>query len=68
MKTAYIIVGLVVIAAIVAVVFVLSQPRGNTPIGTLGQGNTAAGGAQSTFAGIWGGLGQVGSTIAGAAS
>lgn len=64
MKTTYIVVGLVVLVAVIAVVYVLSQPRGATPgaLGTMAQGNTSA---QGTFNGIWSGLGQVGSTIAG---
>lgn len=67
MNTTYIVVGLVVLVAIVAVVYVLSQPRGAQPqtFGTMTQGNTSA---QSIFNGLWSGGGQIGSTIAGATS
>lgn len=64
MKTSYMVVGLIVFVAIIAVVYVLSQPRGATPFTT---GALGTGAASSTFAGIWGGLGQVGTSIAGAA-
>lgn len=61
-----IIIGLVVLAAVIAVVYVLSQPRGATYTGTLGTGATG-GNAANTFAGIWNGLGATGVAIAGAA-
>ena len=64
MKTTYMVAGLVLLVAAVAVVYVLSQPRGPAT-SYMTTGNTA-GGAQGTFAGIWGGLGQVGGAIAGA--
>jgi hypothetical protein len=66
MKTQTLVIGLVVLIAVIAIVYVLSQPRGTTYTGTLGTG-AGAGGAAGTFAGIWGGLGQAGTSIAMAA-
>lgn len=64
MKTTYVVAGLVLLATAIAVVYILSQPRGApVPVGSLGAGNTAA----TTFAGIWGGLGGAGAAAIGAA-
>lgn len=65
MKTTYIVAGLIVLVAVVAVIFVLSQPRTSAP-GTLATGSTA-GGAASTFSQIWQGLGAAGTAAVGAA-
>jgi len=68
MKTTYIVVGLIIIAAIVAIIYVMSQPRGSNGLGTLGTGNVTNPGAAGTVAGIGNGLVQVGTSIAGAVS
>ncbi len=66
MSTQHLVIGLVVLIAVIAIVYFLSQPRGPAYTGLLGTG-AGAGGASSTFAGIWGGLGQAGTSIATAA-